>query len=377
MHLEKTIAFILLIFLGVLLKKKLDGSGEINGIKKIILNVALPATIFLALVSSELKSAYLYLPFLALLLNFLLFWIMPFLLPLIGIEKSTPGNRTARLLMPSLAPGLSCFPFILEYLGEEHLAKAAMADLGNKFFVLVFLYALAIKWHIKISKQRSGEGISNIGKLVKVLFTEPVTILLLLGIFLVTFGKGIESFPVYIAESLQRLSLMMTPLILLYIGLAVKFDRRQFWQISNILISRAGVVFILAGLFVMVTGMSNNSDVMLLLVFSLSACSFWPFAHISLVDKEENHLDFKLKTFDVNFAIGIIAVSFPLSTSMNILILTANMDYTKPSLLMIIGGLMISFSLIVYLANKVSRSRYYAENKTSKDTEYAESQTYP
>ena len=51
------------------------------------------------------------------------------------------------MLLPSLAPGLSCFPFIIVYLGDEYLALAALADVGNKIFVLILLYMLAMHWY--------------------------------------------------------------------------------------------------------------------------------------------------------------------------------------------------------------------------------------
>ena len=139
-NLQKTLLFLLFIGIGLLLKLKIKEKRELAGIKMIILNLALPATIFIALLSVNVEVSLLVLPFIALLLNFFLFFATPFLFPFIGIKKDSPNYRTAQMLLPSLAPGLSCFPFILEYLGESYLAKAAMADLGNKLFVLLILY---------------------------------------------------------------------------------------------------------------------------------------------------------------------------------------------------------------------------------------------
>ena len=36
-----------------------------------------------------------------------------------------------------------------------------------------------------------------------------------------------------------------------------------------------------------VTGYTSSNQVILFLVFSLSACSFWPYAHISIVEEQE------------------------------------------------------------------------------------------
>lgn len=94
-------------------------------------------------------------PLLALAFNVILFAVTPLLLKIIGVDPNSDKGRSAKLLIPSLAPGLSCFAFILEFLGDGYLAKAAMADLGNKFFVLFLLYLVALKWHYKQCRLRS------------------------------------------------------------------------------------------------------------------------------------------------------------------------------------------------------------------------------
>ena len=71
--LQKTISFLLLIGLGVLLKNKITNKEELKGVKAIILNIALPATIFIALLKIQIKPSLLLLPVLALVANFLLF----------------------------------------------------------------------------------------------------------------------------------------------------------------------------------------------------------------------------------------------------------------------------------------------------------------
>lgn len=179
---QKTLVFLLFIFVGYLLKSKFTGKAEVLGIKKIILNLALPATIFVALMGIDVAPNLLLLPLLALVLNFLLFYSFPFVLPLLGIQKDTADYRTARLLAPSLAPGLSCFPFVLEFLGEDYLAKAAMADLGNKIFVLVILYLFAMNWYLKLRKIKGKTGSSKIKDLLKAMVSEPVNIFILMAL---------------------------------------------------------------------------------------------------------------------------------------------------------------------------------------------------
>ncbi len=311
---QKTIVFIFFIFIGFLLKNKFKSKDEATGIKRIILNLALPATIFIALLGVHIKLNLLLLPLLALGLNLLLFLIFPLVLPVLGIKKSTPEFRTARLLIPSLAPGLSCFPFVLEFLGEDYLAKAAMADLGNKVFVLVILYLVAMNWYLSLHGKKQKSKGSKVGAMLKVMVAEPVNIFIAMALILLGFGLNMESLPFFISETLQKLSMIMTPLVLLFIGLAVKIKRKQFVQIFSLLSLRAGLVFLICGIAVIITGLKVQNDILLLLAFGLSACSFWPYAHIAAVDTLEMTGKVKKKTFQNDYAISILALSFPLST---------------------------------------------------------------
>ena len=312
----KTAVFLVFIGIGIAMQLKLKAPAEQAGIKKIILNLALPATIFIALLGVDVQPSFLLLPLLALMLNAILFVAAPWLLPLLGIAPDTPQFRTARLLVPSFAPGLSCFPFLSEYLGAQTLAHAAMADLGNKVFVLVVLYLVAMSWHYRRHASPTAVSGNKMWMFAKTLLTEPVNLFILAALLLVTMGVSMSTLPSVIAEPLRRLSSMMTPLVLLFIGLAVKFKGGQFRTILSILLLRAGAVAWICIAFVTATGISAPQNILLTLVFGLSACSFWPFAHISTVDGLEEEVADNDRTFDSGFAINMLALSFPLSTAL-------------------------------------------------------------
>lgn len=358
---QKTIVFLFFIFIGFLLKAKFKSKEEVTGIKKIILNLALPATIFIALLGVQIELNLLLLPLLALGLNLLLFLIFPLVLPLLGIKKNTSEFRTARLLVPSLAPGLSCFPFVLEFLGEDYLAKAAMADLGNKVFVLVILYLVAMNWYLRLHDKKQKGGSSKIGSLLKAMISEPVNIFIAVALVLLGFGLNMNSLPFVISETLQKLSLIMTPLVLLFIGLAVKIKRKQFVQIFSLLSLRAGLVFMICGLFVLLTGLRAQNEILLLLAFGLSACSFWPFAHISAIDTLEKEGKAKKKTFHNNYAISILAMSFPLSTLLILGVLnTGTVVTVLPNIFLIaviLGVLGFSAPLFSWLKKSLKKQK--------------------
>ncbi len=355
---QKTIVFLFFIFIGVLLKVKFKSKEEITGIKKVILNLALPATIFIALLGVKVELHLLILPLLALGLNLLLFFTMPFILPLMGIGKGTSEYRTAKLLVPSLAPGLSSFPFILEFLGEEYLAKAAMSDLGNKVFVLFFLYLVAMNWHYSLQSSETRNGGTKLKPLIKAMLSEPVNVFIGAALVLLGFGLSMDSLPFFMSETLEKLSSIMTPLVLLFIGLAVKIKRKQFFQIFSLLCTRAGLVLLISGIFVTVAGIETRNEILLTMAFGLSACSFWPYAHIAAVDSMEMDKKSKKKTFSSDFGVAILALSFPLSTILILATLNSGSFFVNPFNIFMMAVVLLTVGFAIPLTNVVGKKKW-------------------
>jgi len=363
-NLQKTFLFLLFIGIGLLLKVKLKDKSELAGIKVIILNLALPATIFIALLGVNVEASLLLLPLIALLLNVVLFFVTPLVFPVLGIKRGTPNFRTGQLLVSSLAPGLSCFPFILEYLGDSYLAKAAMADLGNKVFVLLILYLVAMRWHYKTQEIQNTSNKAKLKSLCIAMVSEPVNIFILVALVLLSFGLHMESLPFIVSESLSRLSLLMTPLVLLFIGLSVKIKKRQFAQIISVLLLRAGIVVLLGIGLISIANITIAQDRLLLLAFGLSACSFWPFAHIAAVDAQEKRvLNFR-KTFNQNFAINILAISFPLSVVLILGILSAGTLFANIDTMLILATVLITGGLVYPGFMLLVKKKSLAQTKT-------------
>ncbi|MFT5940896.1 MAG: putative permease [Sediminicola sp.] len=362
-NLQKTLVFISFIGIGLLLKVKFNSKEELNGLKKIILNLALPATIFIALMSVEIEGKMILLPLLALALNIFLFYGFPYLLPFTGVIKDTAEYRTARLLIPSLAPGLSCFPFVMEYLGEDYLAKAAIADLGNKIFVLLILYMVAMKWYYHKRNTTAIEKGTKIKSLVMTMISEPVNIFITIALLLVFLGISFESLPFFLSETLSRLSFIMTPLVLLFIGLAVHIKKKQFSKLISLMLLRAGVVALFCGMIASIAKITPSNDLLLLLSFGLSACSFWPFAHISAVDSLEKKIAIGKKTFNPNFGINILALSFPFSTIIILVILSSGNTFASIGAIFLlgIGLLFFGFAPFLYKIARITRRRAIKE----------------
>lgn len=348
---QKTLAFILLIVIGLLLKKKLLNREQLGGIKMVILSIALPATIFVALLKIDVAPELLGLPILALAFNFIMLIAASWILPVMGITKESPQQRTLMLLIPSLAPGLSCFPFIVEYLGEETLAWAALADVGNKVFVLVFLYLLAMHWYYHRKKiNHKGENNNRLKELLLSLVREPVNLVIILALVLLSLGLSLSSLPTFLQSAVERMSGMMTPLVLLFIGLAVRLRKGEFFSILSLLLWRSGIAFCLSAFFLLLFPNLSFGAAMLAVIFPQSACSFWPYAHMAAVASLEKNQP-KNQTFDIDLGLNMLAFSLPFSTILILAICTSGKFFTQTTFIIPGGLALIVLSVILLFIN--------------------------
>ena len=344
----KTLSLFALILIGWCLQRKLRSREELGGIKILILSVALPATIFLALLKVDIDRQLLILPVLALVFNGIVLGLTWLLFPaLTGEDRKSPTMRTLLMLIPSLAPGLSCFPFVAEYLGEDPLARAALADVGNKVFVLILLYILAMRWYYANQhKERQPSG-KRLRALLRSLASEPVNLVILTALGMLALGWRVDTLPLFAQDVVNRLGLLMTPLVLLFIGMAVRFKAQQFVDVFSWLLVRAGLGFLLSATLIWAVQLEGTMA-LLALLFPQSAASFWPFAHMSAVQRLENNTRKASNfTFDTHMALNFLALSLPFSTIIMLGLCTVSMPATpvQPALLLGIATLVVGLSI--------------------------------
>lgn len=355
--LQKTLVFLLLLAAGYFLQKKINGKQDLKGVKVLILSVILPATIFVALLKINVSAELLLLPFGALLLNLLLFYAAKSLLPRLATNYDAVDGRTMLLLIPSLAPGLSCFPFIVEYLGEESLALAALADVGNKVFVLIILYLIAMSWfHARQNGDATGGGPANRSKLKDLglaLLREPVNLIILVAAAMLCFGLNIEALPAFLETTAVRLAALMTPLVLLFIGMAVRFERQEMALILRVLAFRAGMGLLLSAVALLVLPAMAPAMALLLVIFPQSAVSFWPFAHMSAVEglRQEG----TASVFNLDLALNVLAYSLPFSTVIILSVLSCGHYFTQPLIVFLLGAVLLTWP-VIYILQKISWS---------------------
>lgn len=368
---QKTLSLLLLIGVGFFLKNKLNKEEHKKGLKIIILNIALPAIIFVALLQIEIEPDLLILPLLALVFNLVILLVSRFVLPLYGIDQNGPMMRTLLMLLPSLAPGLSCFPFLVQYLGDEALAWGALADIGNKVFVLILSYLLAMHWYYKSNRSVRHSGNQKIKGLLLTMLNEPINMVMIAAMILLSFGVTMEKLPLFLGESILQMKDMMTPLVLIFIGVAAVLKWDQVKMIVTLLSFRAGVAFILSGAFILLVPMPSEAAVLLAVVFPQSACSFWPYAHMSAIsgmEKLENMPAHK-ETFDLGLGLNMLAVSLPFSTLVILGVFSAGSYFVNPYHIFLSGAVMMLLAavpVVVQLVRKNSVSFSLSEEEAKR-----------
>ncbi|WP_198439753.1 AEC family transporter [Pareuzebyella sediminis] len=355
--LQNTLELLLIIGLGLLLQKKV-AKQDLKGVKTIILSVALPSVIFVALLKIKLESSLLVFPLLALSFNLIMLAASKYILGASLPKNDDSKKRTVMMLLPSLAPGLSCFPFIVVYLGDDSLALAALADVGNKIFGLILLYMLAMHWyHLRSIKNLKASTGSKLRSLALALVKEPINMVIIVGLVLLTVGLNMESLPLFMQNTIQSLKILMTPLVLLFIGMAVRIKSGEFGVILSLLARRAGITFCLSAIFAFLFPALTPALILLLVVFPQSACSFWPFAHMSAVSALEENDEQKNPTFDINFAVNILACSLPFSTILIISVFSLSEFFVNPTVILTTGISMITLSFIPYFIKRLGKSK--------------------
>jgi hypothetical protein len=356
--LQKALSLLVLIAIGYFLKSKIKGKEQLNGIKTLILSLALPATIFVALLKTELSRELIALPILALVFNLLLLGMSWLFLPMLGIERKSPAFRSLLMMVPSLAPGLSCFPIISEYLGEQPVAWAALGDLGNKIFVLILLYLLAMRWYYRSHPEQNVSQKAKLKDLGKSLLSEPVNLVLAAALICMSLGWHLDNLPAFSQDIVLKVSAMMTPLVLLFIGISVQLNWAQLKLIGNILCLRAGLTFLLSALFLAFCPQLSPEAAMLAIVFPQSAASFWPFAHVSSVHamesgENQHHPHF---TFDPVLALNFVALSLPFSTLLILGVCTYGKEVAQPWPLLVVGLVFCGISLTAIVFKRFSNA---------------------
>ncbi len=361
--LQKVIPLLLLIGVGYLLKDKFQQPTATGAIKNLIINAALPATIFLSILNIDQTLGVFSLPAVAIALNLYLLFIGFWVARLVIEPEEKAQFRSLIVMFPSLAPGLTAYPFIEEFLGSRSLAWASLADVGNKIFTLIGLYILAMYWHQRVSSDSSNYS-NQLKTIWLLLISEPSNAAIIFGLPLLFFNISQNDLPDTILDVLTKLAACTTPLILFFVGISFKSKAFKLQTILAILFARAGAGFwFSAGAIALL-----NPDPItkaLTVILPQAGCSMWPYLHITQVNGRGQSSSEKEKpslppTFDTEFALGILATSIPFSICVISTICSSSQFFILPEHLGLVGlaffGMVGLLKLGSNLANQPSEN---------------------
>ena len=234
---NRILPILLLLFLGYWLRRTHFLSEDLaDGLKKIVVNIALPSVLFLSFLQVKLQPSY------------LVVFVVVFLLCVVMYGLG-------RLLKPRVAPEHEYFPFLMtgfEYgmlgislfgsaYGLASLPFIAVIGLGHEIFIwFVFLPLLLVK----------RDGIQQSSELVKSFFKSPVIIAILAGIAGSTLGLQVllHEWPVTggILSTLSFLANLTIPLILMVVGYGIKFNGEGIGESVRVVGIRLGILLPLA-----------------------------------------------------------------------------------------------------------------------------------
>ena len=338
--LQKVIPLLLLIVVGYLLRGKFQQPAAGGAIKNLIINAALPATIFLSVINIDTKLGLFALPALALVLNFYLLFIGLLVAPFVIKPEEKARFFSFILMFPALAPGLTAYPFIEEFLGSKSLAWAALADVGNKLFILVGLYALALYWYQKVSSASPNYS-EQLKMLGLVFFGEPANAAIILAFLLMGFNLTVDDLPKPLFEIIPKLAACTTPLILFFVGISFNPKTFNLKTVLSVLFVRAGAGFwFSAGAIAFLK--PDPTTTALAVILPQSGCSMWPFLHATQMNARRQPSSEKDKPptpqiFDTEFALGLLTISIPFSICVNLIVCSSRNFLSLPLNLGLVG----------------------------------------
>jgi cytochrome c biogenesis protein CcdA len=175
------------------------------------------------------------------------------------------------------------------------------------------------------------------------------------ALVLLGFGYNYKSVPPIVADLFDKTSAMMTPLVLIFIGLAVQLKKGNKRLVFSILAFRSGITLLFSALVIKLLQITDPTMVLIATVIPQSSASFWPFAHISAFNAKEDSLNLpkEKRTFNLELAVLILAFSLPFSTLLILGILSAGKLFVNPTVTVAAGFILILLGTVPNLLGRV------------------------
>jgi len=179
---SRVLPVLLLVGLGALFRRTdFLSSGAIDGLRKLVLNVTLPAALFLAFLHTEMEAKYAVI---------IISVFGACLLMLLAGPYLRRGARVQSEAMPSLMAGFEAgmigYALYSAIFGAENLYRFAVVDLGQVLFVFFILAPVVMRW-------ASGQA-PALSETVAAFVKTPVIIAIVIG-YSTSFSAGSLSDP--------------------------------------------------------------------------------------------------------------------------------------------------------------------------------------
>jgi len=216
----------------------------IDDLRKIVVNLALPSVLFISFLGIELQPAYVFV--------FAAVFILCVLLLVLGHVLKTRLN-VPHAYFPFMITGFEYGMLGVSLFGSAYglgkLGYIAVMDLGHELFIwFVFLALLLMR----------RDGLRSPGQLLGAFFRSPVILGILAGILLNLLGMRAflynSAITGGIMATLEHLSNLTIPLILMIIGYSIRVDVSAIRDAAAVIGIRLGVllplIFILNSVFI-------------------------------------------------------------------------------------------------------------------------------
>jgi len=234
---NRVLPILILIALGHWIRRRnFLAETTVEDLKKIAVNLALPAVLFTSFLQIELKSAYLVIFGVVFALCLALFWLGRFLKRQLDVR-----HNYFPFLITGFEYGMLGVSLFGSAYGLENIGYIAVVDLGHEIFIwFVFLALLLMK----------RDNLRDPGQLVQAFFKSPVIVAILAGIILNLAGvqEALDRLPVTgaLMSTLQFLGNLTIPLILIIVGYGIKLDRQGVRDALGVILIRLVILIPLA-----------------------------------------------------------------------------------------------------------------------------------
>jgi len=234
---NRVLPILLLLSLGYWIRvKNFLSPPTIEDLRKFVVNITLPAVLFISFLEIELKSAYFFIFGFTFLLCILLFLLGQLLQKQLKIKYEYFPYLTTGFEYGML--GISLFGSAY---GLSKIGYIAVVDLGHEIFIwFVFLPLL-------LMKRDGNQSLAGIGRSFA---TSPVVIAILASLILNVLGTAAALYELPVTgalmATLQFLGSLTIPLILIIVGYGIKFDRHGLQDSLQIVVIRLVILIPLA-----------------------------------------------------------------------------------------------------------------------------------